>query len=398
MRRRLALVAALLSTIAVARSSEAPLPPQDAYVWQRRWTPALRAALAGSAALVTQWRVLVAETDGGGALVPVDVDWSALGATRRPVIAVIRIDGTLARLDEAALLGRIRALALRGKAAGLEIDYDCATARLAAYGRFLTRLRAMPDLPSRLSITALPAWMGAASLPAVLAQTDEAVLQVHAVEAPENGLFDAGRARRWIDVFAALSPGRFRVALPDYGARADFDADGRLLAIESEVPRLAGGVRTGEMMAMPADAARLLRSLRDDPPEGFAGIVWFRLPTADDALTWSSATWRAVLRGDTLDAAVTAERRPTAKPGLDDIVLLNRGDIDAPLPQAIDLPPSCRPADGVNGYALEDGAGAPALERHQSALLRGHHVRTIGWARCAPFSATTGGEGLHVRP
>jgi len=40
--------------------------PQDAYVWQRKWTPALRVALNQSSDLVHAWRVLAAYSDTGG--------------------------------------------------------------------------------------------------------------------------------------------------------------------------------------------------------------------------------------------------------------------------------------------------------------------------------------------
>jgi len=45
--------------------------------------------------------------------------------------------------------------------AGVEIDHDCATARLSAYARFLSILRARLDRTVPLSITALPAWLSA---------------------------------------------------------------------------------------------------------------------------------------------------------------------------------------------------------------------------------------------
>jgi hypothetical protein len=78
--------------------------PQDAYIWQRKWTPALRVALKQSADLVRAWRVLAAYSDDGGRLQPVAVDWHALKNTGRPVIAVVRINGQLAQYDDDQLL------------------------------------------------------------------------------------------------------------------------------------------------------------------------------------------------------------------------------------------------------------------------------------------------------
>jgi len=367
---------------------------QDAYVWQRHWTPALVSALKQSSDIIAQWRVLAAETDAHGTLRPVAADWRALRATQRPVIAVIRIDGTLAHLSQPELLIEIGALAAgwRGQPlTGLEIDYDCATARLRDYAQFLTRLRAQPGIPRHLSITALPTWIGSAALAPVVAEADEVVLQVHAVQAPESGLFDPVLARRWIDAFAAQTHKPFRVALPDYGARAVWDEDGRLIAIESEMPRLAGGAETTALMAMPDQVANLLRDLKNNPPGHFTGVVWFRLPSAEDQLTWSLATWRAVMRGADLRTDVAAEARASTTAGMSDIVLANRGDIDAALPRAVTLAADCRAADGVNGYALDTSGEKYSLHRLQTALLRAHHVRLIGWMRCAQGA-------LDVRP
>src|ERR1700720_2148830 len=78
--------------------------PQDAYVWQRKWTPALRVALKQSSDLVDAWRVLAAYSDVGGRLQPVAVDWRALKSTERPVIAVVRINGQLAQYNKDQLL------------------------------------------------------------------------------------------------------------------------------------------------------------------------------------------------------------------------------------------------------------------------------------------------------
>jgi Protein of unknown function (DUF3142) len=380
----------LLASFGLARSSGAPPSAiaQDAYVWQRVWTPAVLSALGNSADLVTGWRVLAAETDARGNLRSVAVNWAALSATHQPVIAVIRIDGSLANWDEDALLAKIGTLAagwreLAVPPAGIEIDYDCGTARLAFYAQFLARLRSVPDIPRRLSITALPAWLSARELERVIAAADEVVLQVHAVRAPTSGLFDPALARSWIDEFGARTTKPFRVALPDYGARVVQADDGRIVAIESEEPRLAGGARTTELMAMPADVAQLLGGLARDPSAQFAGVVWFRLPTGDDALVWSPETWRAVMHGEDLRTDVVVVARPGATAGLSDIVLLNRGRIDAELPRMIGLPQRCTLADGVNGYALDNSAQNISLHRLQTALLHAHREQTIGWMRCA---------------
>jgi hypothetical protein len=380
----------LAAVLGLARSSGLPqrLASQDAYVWQRVWTPALLSAIRNASDVVAEWRVLTAETDAKGTLRPVAVNWNVLAASHRPVIAVIRIDGSLANWDEDALVAKIGTLAagwheLAVPPTGIEIDYDCATARLPFYAQFLTRLRSIPGIPRRLSITALPTWLSSAVMDRVIAAADEIVLQVHAVRAPRNGLFDPDLARIWIDALDARTTRPFRVALPDYGARIVRSGDGRILAIESEEPRLAGGDRTTELMAAPVEVAKLMGDLARTPRRHFAGIVWFRLPTAGDALTWSTETWRAVMRGGNLQTDIVVVARTGTTPGMGDIVLVNRGGIDAELPRAIGLPQGCALADGVNGYALDISAGHIFLHRLQSALLHAHREQTIGWMRCA---------------
>lgn len=148
--------------------------PQDAYVWQRKWTPALRVALERSSDIVRTWRVLAAYSYEGGDLQPVGVDWNALKDTGRPVIAVVRIDGQLPRWDDNRLLNDLDRLLSQWRhadapIAGLEIDHDCAVAKLAMYAQFLVLVRSHLDPKLSLSITALPPWLRSPELGAVLA-------------------------------------------------------------------------------------------------------------------------------------------------------------------------------------------------------------------------------------
>jgi hypothetical protein len=380
-RRLLALLAG--AWLAACQQRAAPLQ-HDAYVWQRQWSPALVSALLQSVDLVREWRVLAAQTDAGGRLQPVAIDRAALAATHRPVVLVVRIDGQLPQWDGQALLAQVLALrqAWQGvPLAGLEIDHDCGTARLPAYAEFLARLKqALGATP--LSITALPAWLASGELARVAAPVDELVLQVHAVQSPRAGLFDPALARAWIDRFAARVDKPFRVALPTYGSRVAWDGEGRVVAVQSEAPLLVGEMAASELVAAPAEVAKLLASLRRDPPRGLAGIVWFRLPTALDTRAWSLPTWRAVMAGAPLDGVPAVFFRPGAAPGAVDVVLRNDSEVDLRLPAGIRLPPACTVADGVNGYALASREGRPSLRRERDGWLRPHYQRAVGWARC----------------
>jgi hypothetical protein len=381
------LIAALLAGMLAACRQAAPLQ-HDAYVWQRQWNPAVTSALAQSADVIREWRVLAAQTDARGELQPVTIDRAALAATRRPVVLVVRIDGQLPQWDADKLLAQTLALRAAWNGvplAGIEIDHDCGTARLPAYAEFLARLKhALGTTP--LSITALPAWLASDQLEHVTAQVDEVVLQVHAVQSPRAGLFDPALARAWIDRYAARAGKPFRVALPTYGSRVAWDENGRIVAIESETPLLAGGMEASELVAAPADVAKLLAGLRGDPPKGMAGIVWFRLPTVQDARAWSLPTWRAVMAGAPLKEMLAVFFQPGAAPGAADVVLRNDGDVDARLPARIELPAACSIADGVNGYVLDRRGGRPFLRRERDGWLRAHYQRALGWARCGGVS------------
>ena len=362
--------------------------PSDAYIWQRRWTPSLTQAIAEAAPLIRDWRVLLAEADSRGKWSAAVVDWHALAQSRRPSVLVIRIDGQIAFLDEGALLDelltRIDEARRSDRAiAGIEVDHDCATARLEEYARFLAALRGRLPRSLPIAITALPTWLDSPLLEPVIAQADEIELQVHAVENPHMELFDRRQALEWIERFARLNR-PFRVSLPTYGSRVSWRADGRLVAIESETPLLAGGDEAVELMAAASEVAGLLRGLRENPPSNLRGIAWFRLPTSDDRRAWSIATWRAVMRGRPAQGRLEARVRPSGRAGINLLSLENTGDIDLELPRRVEMPPACTIGDGANGYAAIADASNLTLQRQGSAAVRGHQEQTIGWIRCQP--------------
>ena len=372
--------------------------PQDAYIWQRKWTPALRVALKQSADLVDAWRVLAAYSDEGGHLQPVAVDWHALKSSRRPVIAVVRINGQLAQYNDDQLLRDLDGLLsqwqqIQPPIAGLELDHDCGDARLDAYAQFLTRVRARLPQTIPLSITALPSWLSSPKLDDVFRPVNEIVLQVHMVQSPRAGLFDADQARRWIQELSQCTNKPFRVALPAYGVRVTWRKDGSMLAVESEEPLLAGGYSASELIVSPQAVSTLLREFEQNPPASLTGIVWFRLPVAGDIRAWSPETWRAVVLGRPLQSRIEALAEKSATPGMSNIVLANQGEVDGVLPTRIDLPPSCTIADGINGYVLDHGESGLSIEREQDGLLPGHQRRLIGWMRCTPAQVA-----IHAEP
>lgn len=360
----------------------------DAYIWQRQWTPALVEAVAGDEPSLRAWRVLAAEMDGQGQWRVFRPDWRTLAASKKPVIAVVRIEGQLRQWDETSLLADVQAVLVQWRAqglsfAGIEIDHDCATSQLPQYAHFLQALRPALSHHERLSVTALPTWLDSSDLNAVLAQADEAVLQVHAVQSPRAGLFNPDRARAWLTDFAKHTNKPWRVAMPAYGTRVSWDDQGRVSAIESERPTLIGGDGASELIVDPRIMQTFVSTLETDAPRGLAGIVWFRLPTSDDERAWSEASWHAVLARVPLQAKLELMAADTNDPKRYDVRLRNAGSADLPLPALLRIEGACTAADGIRGYRLQNSGAGLYLERSSTGVLRSGRQLTVGWLRCA---------------
>lgn len=378
---------ALFVLAAAACSGRRVALGNEAYVWQRQWTPALGDAVRTSGDVVQGWRVLAAELDGRGQWHVVEPDAAVLLASGKPVTVVVRIEGQLAQWDAADVIDRIQSVLAqwRGRGlriAGVEIDHDCATSRLPAYARFLSPLRTALGESLRLSITVLPTWLDSADLDPLLAKVDEPVLQVHAVQSPRAGLFDPRQAHAWMEAFARHTHGPWRVALPAYGTRVSWDGQGRVASIESERPTLVAGAEATELFADPLAIQGFVRALEADAPPRLAGIVWFRVPTEDDARAWSLATWRAVLSRQPLKVSLLAQVRSARGASLRDLVLINAGNADLPLPMLLQLDATCGNADGIHGYALQRTPRGLFLQRTQRGMLRAGRQLAVGWLRC----------------
>jgi len=390
-----AALVAMLLLCACERQDAVPLD-QQLYVWQRQWTPAHELALNDSRSDFSTLRVLALQAFPNAGWSRARIDTALLKHDARPLIAVIRLDGQLKALDPQAVTAQILQVLAdwQGQGltlAGVEIDHDAGSARLSAYTEFLTHLRgALPaNLP--LSITALPAWLDSPQLPALLATVDSSVLQVHAVNDPRRGLFDPEQARRWAKAWGRVTDKPFYLALPAYGVALLPEADGAPV-VESEVPLERGGQRR-ELLADPQQLGRLAIELREDRPAHLAGLIWFRLPLANDRRAWSLSTLRAVARGDALSSQLGLTF--TNQNGLQDIALRNVGNLDSAWPARITIQArGCEGADALAGYALQQTADLLTFTRLRDGRLPAGGQRAIGWARCANIDQ----GGSHVDP
>jgi hypothetical protein len=365
-----------------------PAPPkvfdQQLYIWQRQWRPAHAEALAQTRAQFSTLRVLALQAQPHEGWTRARIDSAMLKADGRPIIALVRLDGQLPQLDSATIQGQIQQLLSDWQAAGLvvaglEIDHDCASARLPAYAELLTKLRQELPAQLKLSITALPAWLASPTLEKLLTSVDSSVLQVHAVSNPAQGLFAPQTALRWAHAYAARSPKPFYLALPAYGVGLIDSAVGAPL-VESEAPLNTRAPRR-ELQADPEQVASLIQALQAAPPPQLAGLIWFRLPLAGDRRVWPLRTLQAVASGQPLNADLrVAINRSGA---LSELVLHNQGNLSGALPARIELSTAhCDGADAVGGYRLQRSANRLVWLRQSPGQLAAGQRLALGWARC----------------
>jgi len=392
--RSIALVLALVLTAGCERHDAPPLD-QQLYVWQRQWTPAHDAALRDSRADFSTLRVLALQAFPNAGWSRARIDPVLLRRDGRPVIAVVRLDGQLKALDQQEITAQIRQVISdwQGQGlnlAGVEIDHDAGNARLPSYREFLAHLREALPTSLPLSITALPSWLDSHELPALLSTVDSSVLQVHAVSDPRRGLFDADQARQWAKAWSRVTTKPFYLALPAYGVALLPSAEGAPV-VESEVTLEREGLRR-ELLADPQSLRTLGTELRADPPEHLAGLIWFRLPLANDRRAWSLTTLRAVARADVLDSQLALQL--SADNGLYDIGISNQGNLDSAWPERLTLAVSgCEGADALAGYALQQRPDLLTFTRLRDGRIPAGGQRAIGWARCAHIDQ--GGSNVH---
>lgn len=380
--------AALLLAAALAACSPAPQAPlqHDAYVWQRHWNAPVASALRDSADIVRAWHILAAEVDAGGRLQRIGVDLAAVAASGRPAIPVVRVEAAVATLDARAIADEIARLRQSWQASdipviGVEIDHDCGSRQLAAYGRFLETLRPALAGNQTLSITLLPDWLDDPDFGKLLPAVDETVLQLHSLRNPSGQLFDPAGAQAWTSALARRTDKRFRVALPDYGSRVLADDRGRIAAVESEMPIDRPRDEGREMFAAPPIVAAFLHRQEKNRPHGLAGIAWFRLPVAGDLRAWTRSTWRAVITGRELPIRLETELEGNGSART--LLLINSGEMDTDLPAALVVDPRCRGIGSASSnFILEQRGPESVFLRSRNRLFRAGSRLAVGRLHC----------------
>ena len=297
-------------------SPQASIPlTHEAYVWQRAWTQPVRDAVKQHAAQFGGLTVLNAEVSWKNRqpqVIRVPLDYSILTNAPCPVGLALRIGpcpASIATNETTRVFLADMAASLIAEANShrltpreLQIDFDCAESRLDGYRAWVEAFR-RKAAPVPVSITALPAWLGQPAFKRLVAAAGSYVLQVHSLQRPRGfdapfTLCDPAAARRAVERAAQIGI-PFRVALPTYGYLTAFDAGGRFVGLSAEGPSKTwpAGVRVREVRANPLELAQLVQLWTTNRPAGMRGVIWYRLPVADDTLNWRWPTLRAIVAG-----------------------------------------------------------------------------------------------------
>jgi hypothetical protein len=377
----------------------------EVYIWQRVWSGELKDALAAHGRAFARVVVLARQVDWqrseAGEMVPktflVPLDWAALQNAGAPVGVAIRIAGYAGDFGRAAeaIAGVAGDLCDEAKTNGvglseIQIDFDCPSSRLDGYRQWMIAIKQRSGgVP--VHITALPTWLDRADFAALAKESCEYVLQVHSLQRPTTVndpavLCDPAAAQAAVEKAGKIGV-PFRVALPTYGYILIYDAAGKYLGLEAE----------GQEQSWPADAqqrwlgadstqlAQLINDWNANRPIQMTGIIWYRLPIAQDKLNWRWPTLAAVMAGRTPAAAYAVELRPGAA-NVDDVIITNTGDGDlrGPLNVSVDMARDIAARDALGGFATLNATDRrwtlEGLDAVDDRIGPGEK-RNIGWVR-----------------
>ena len=353
----------------------------EAYIWQRQWTPELSQAVLTQKNLFKQYRVLGAQHIAGAQWAEPAIDLNALKTAAVPVVLVIRLPGAAPLLTAEQLARKIAEIRTRWLSGGVastrvEIDFDCAEPQLERYREQLVALRALLPKGVLLDITALPGWLKAPALPSLLAASDRTTLQVHSVLAPKRGLFDPRLAEFWIRQFAQLSGKPFAIALPAYGAKLLLDSSGKVIGVEHEAELGTPHASALELQASPESVRALIDALNLRPVAGLEAPVWFRLPLPSDTRAWAPITLAALINKQALRAQIRSDFVANSAGGFD-VRLSSVGNLNAMSALRFAVNPKCS-GDGIAGYSYSAGV----FKTNLAVQLKPGASRVIGWLRC----------------
>jgi len=323
----------------------------QAYVWQRAWTPAVQSAVRTESAQFTELVYLAAEINFTPhiQIARVSPDFKSMASSGHPVGVALRIGAYHGKLEADDAVARelcelAQSVVDEAKAGGLkvaelQVDFDCPEAKLDGYRIWISAIKHRLA-PTPVVITALPSWLKREEFKPLAAEAGSYVLQVHSLEKPSSidapmTLCDPAAARRAVEQAGRIGI-PFRVALPTYGYRVAFDQRGKFVGLGAET--MAGiddsQIQTRELGADPIAMAGLVRTWTSDRPASLIGVIWYRLPVNDDTLNWRWDTLQMVIGGRDPVGKTVATVRET-QPCLFDVELANCGDADTSVPKRV---------------------------------------------------------------
>ena len=378
---------------------------RDVYVWQRSWNEQVVDAVRERATNFSTVVLLAAEVtwqSGQPKVIRVPINWDALPRTGTSIGLALRIGpfgGPFGSDDERAKWLATLARSLVAEATNhlvevgeLQIDFDCAESKLEGYTAWVGAISRRVS-PTRVVITALPAWLKRPAFKQLAHTAGEYVLQVHSLERPRYPdaafkLCDPALSRQAVALAGNLGV-PFRVALPTYGYVIAFDSKGAFAGLSAEGParNWQPDMQLRELRSDAAAIAGLVRGWTSERPEAMRGIIWYRLPVDGDALNWSWPTLTKVMAGETPGSSIRVEvQRPQL--GLFEITLVNDGDADfTGNPEVVAKWEGVQPiaSDGLRGFTPCEIATNVVCFRNtrQPLRIKAQERQMIGWLRLA---------------
>ena len=215
---------------------------------------------------------------------------------------------------------------------GIQIDYDCPTAKLTAYTKLIKEIKkTFPNL--QVSITALPTWMQSKDFPELISSIDYYVLQLHSFEIPRGNnksdyIFPKNNAAGYFHQAQSFHK-PFYVSLPTYGYEVAYSKENKFLGLKAEggIQVLGPGVQHKMMDTNPREIISFLKELEGNETTVFRGVCWFRLPVSSDRYNWNIKTLERVMNKEYPLESLDIDIIPNSS-GLSEVYVTNNGEMN----------------------------------------------------------------------
>ena len=335
----------LLSCIGFSCSSSSEIS-NSVYIWQRNWSPEVGVSIDTLGKEVNDFIVLAGSVDylnGKLSVSKVNINWTELSKVKNEVVVAFRINTRVKKLlADGKSQVVVQATSMLAKEcsrlakevgvsiAGVQFDYDCPTLKLKDYAVFVKDVR--PYLGEyKISITALPTWLGNNSFKDLARATDYYVLQLHSFEVPKTinskrQIFLKDKALSYVKKANRLKH-PFSIALPTYGYEVGFDNKGKFLGLraESEPIFWKNQAQVVREYSSSQEVLDFIRKLKKHSFNNLKEVCWFRMPIKGDEFNWSIKTLLVLLE-DRMPLKIIKMRLDCSESGLCEVFAENQGE------------------------------------------------------------------------